>query len=950
MSPADRIRTGGRAALLAVVYYAAARLGLSLAFVNAQATAVWPPTGLAIAAFLLAGPAAWPGVWLGAFAANFAVSHAVLPSLLIACGNALEGWVAASLVRRFTGGAGALERAGGVFAFAGLAGLVATMVSATIGVLALLACGLEHWSRAGVVWLTWWMGDMGGALIFAPPILLWARDRTVRWRSWRVAEAGLLVLAVVVSGLVAFGPWRIGLPANAPATFLCLPALVWAAFRFGPRETATAVALLTLLAVGGTIRGLGSFGGLPEADALLLVQLCMIIDGLSAMVIAALVAAARGEAAADAVSASRQMQVMQSVLEGMAEGVIVTDRERRHLVINREAQRILGIEVPALPVAEEELARQYGPARAYLGDGVTPLTAERSPGARAWLGETVRDEEFLVYYRNRPDGLWVSTSAKPLRDASGTIVRIVSVFRDVTARHRGELQFRGLLEAAPDGMVIVDQEGRIVLVNRQAERMFGWTKEELLGEPVERLLPERFRRGHEDHRRAFATDPHTRPMGAGLELFARRKDGTEFPCEISLSPLEAEGGRLITAAIRDITERKRVHDELRNRTEMSESLLDAQDDLDEGVAVVDARTHRFLRVNAAFCRIYGYTEAELLAMATSLEVLAPEEREVLLTRREQRRTGGAPDHFETTGLRKGGRRIRVEVAVKTLVNPDGSGRQFAIVRDVTERKRLEEVQREKERAEAASLAKSRFLATVSHELRTPLTAIIGFAKLLLRDAEDGPDHGARPYLERILDNGKSLLGEINDLLDLAKIEAGRMVVVPGPVELAPFLRELAGSFEWQARAKGLELRVEAGPGLPVLQADAGKLRRLLANLVGNALKFTDRGSVVVRADAEPRGVRIAVTDTGIGIPLEMQTLIFEPFEQVDQGQARRFEGSGLGLAICRSLADLLGARLEVDSRPGRGSTFTVRLPAEFPVGTARAGDGHTEGGTTHERA
>ena len=382
-----------------------------------------------------------------------------------------------------------------------------------------------------------------------------------------------------------------------------------------------------------------------------------------------------------------------------------------------------------------------------------------------------------------------------------TVVAVIGAMRAATADVRrlnetlriSEGKFRGLLELAPDAMVIVDEQRRITLINAQTEALFGYRRAELLGRPIEMLIRERHHGTYPAQLAAFMINPWVGPLRPMIDLLGVRKDGTEFPIEVSLGPLKTEAGILVSNAIRDVTERRQIE------TRLAE----------------------------------------------------------------------------------------------------------------------------------ASKAKSDFLASMSHELRTPLNAIMGFSEMI-RDAVIGPvDVRYREYGGDIHESGRHLQNIINDILDISKVESGRLELRDETVSIGETAEACRRTIAAMAEAAGVSLSLDISGALPRIRSDQVRFQQILLNLMSNAVKFTPAGGrVSVSASIEADGAVIAVEDSGIGMKAEDIAIALEPFRQIDGPLSRRFDGTGLGLPLAKALVELHGGRLEIQSAPAAGTLVRIRLPLE----------------------
>ena len=484
-----------------------------------------------------------------------------------------------------------------------------------------------------------------------------------------------------------------------------------------------------------------------------------------------------------------------------------------------------------------------------------------------------------------------------------------------------------LVESAPNGMLMTNQEGVLTMVNGQIERWFGYDRHELLGQPVELLLPERFRAQHPAHRAGFYNNPQARVMGVGRDVLGRRKDGSEFAVEIGLSLIKTTQGMQVLAAIVDISARKQAERKLAAQDTLLRQFIKHSP---AAIAMLD-RDLRYLQVSDRWLSDY-HLSCEGIIGLRHYDVF-PDIPDRWRAIHQRVLAGHVESCDEDPFLRADGSTDWLQWECRPWYSAEGEIGGLIMLTQVITRRKVAELKLAEahERSLAATRAKSEFLATMSHEIRTPMNAISGMAELL-QETPLTPEQAN--YVGRFSRAAASLMNLLNSILDLSKIEAGYMTLESVPFdihELADTVTELMGG---KALAKQLEFLVFIHPDVPPwVLGDPTRLNQVLVNLVDNAIKFTESGTItlkVERADEPPgsHALRFSVSDTGIGIPPEKLQAIFEPFTQVDSTTTRKHGGTGLGLNISHRLVDMMGGHLTVDSTLNVGSTFSfiVQLP------------------------
>jgi len=893
--------------ILTVVYFIAGKLGLMLASLHASASPVWPPAGIALAALLVFGYRVWPAIFVGAFLVNVTTAGNVATSLAVASGNTLEAVCGAWLVNRFAGGTTVFDRPQGVFKFA-LAAVVSTIISPAFGVTSLALAGFADWTNYGAIWLTWWLGDTTGDLLIAPLIILWSIASKRRWNRREAVEAGILLLLLFVLSEAVFGGWLTISARNYPIGFISGPIVIWTAFRFTQRETATGIFILSAIAIWGTLHGFGPFVGETENQSLLALQSWTAVLTITAMALAAGMAERRRAEAALRESEARinlaanaanlglwlwnipgdELWVTEKwrKLFGFADSepmkfdrllqvVHPGDRERMKQLVQHMFEHggqyeseyrirrpdgstrwILGhgsVELdergkPAFArgvsrditkrkIAEEELRESEARFRT-VADSAPVLIWMSGPDKlctffnKGWLDFTGRTMEqelgkgwtegvhaddldhclevyensfnarqpFTMEYRlRRNDGeyRWVLDNGIPRFAHDGAFLGYIGSCIGITERKLAEEKFRLVIDAAPNAMIMVDSAGVISFANAPAATVFGYSLSELIGRHIETLIPERFRDQHVGYRKGFLSQPSSRAMGAGRDLFGRRKDGSEFPVEVGLNPIHTTEGLFVLASVIDITARK---------------------------------------------------QAEL-------------ERE----------------------------RQNMELARVGRV---------AVMGEL-----------------AASLA---------HEVNNPIGAIVANASAgerLLAAGKIGTEEMTELLADIVADGRRAgeIIRGIRNMV--RKGEARRSVI-----QIDDTIHDLLRIVRTEALGRDIKVTAEVDSDVGQVWGDPVQLLQVFLNLAINGLEAmtalpSNARCLVIRADRNENGdVLVSVRDSGPGFPSGLAEQLFEPFFST------KAEGTGMGLAIARSIIEAHGGTISAENFDGGGACFTVRLP------------------------
>ncbi|MDP3814767.1 MAG: PAS domain S-box protein [Pseudomonas sp.] len=619
----------------------------------------------------------------------------------------------------------------------------------------------------------------------------------------------------------------------------------------------------------------------------------------------------------DRVRLEEQLREQQTYLRGLIEssvdGLITVDPEGFITDVNEQMCRMAGY-------AREELIGS--PFKQYFTE---PERADS--GVKRTLAEGVVTNYELVLRHKAGRKATVSFNASVFRGADGRMQGIFASARDISEQARLQTQLaeqqaynRSLIEASADALFAIAPDGIVTDVNEEATRVTGYSRKHLVNSP----FPEYFTEPEQARLGVQQTLSEGRVLGYELVLITRqgRRIAVSFNAGVFT---DAAGLALgILAAARDISGQKQLEQQLRDQQFYSRSLIESNID-----ALMTTDSLGIITdINQQMAALTGNNRDELIGTAFKNYFTDPARAEegIRLVLRE-----GKVTNYELTARAKDGKETVVSYNATTFNDRDGKLQGvFAAARDVTERKRFEQTLQEKNlELENASLAKDRFLASMSHELRTPLNAIIGFTGTLLMKLP-GPLTGDQDrQLSTIQSSAKHLLSLINDLLDLAKIESGKVEINLQRISCQSVIEEVASSLRPLAENKGLAFELNMPAADIALLTDRRALSQIVINLTNNAIKYSEQGQVCIsltRRRANGQGyVEIQVADSGVGIRDEDQAKLFQAFTQLDSSSTRRYEGTGLGLHLSQKLSDLIGGRVSFRSEFGKGSTFTLTL-------------------------
>ena len=959
-----------------ICYGAFARVCLGLGTIGGTASPFWLPSGLVISLPLVFGFRALPGIFLSQFL--FSATFEPGPEwkhLMLALGNVLEGATVGYVAPKMMHGQNPLASIRNFGSFFTAAGM-GCIFNALLGSYALWLAGLIPFSALDNVMLNWGIGDLGGALIIAPLFFAWKSLEIKEWEGYRQFEyLGLLLITCGISYIVFLGKLAFF---TAPLAFILLPLLLWSALRFGAKSCSLLNALMMMIVIWGTTHGQGPFATQSAFQSLLLLQAFTSVIILSSWVTLfvaqdrrSLINKLAHEAESlEALIVQRTQQLSQELserkqteaqlkesearfrglFEQAAVGVAQVETLTGHFVrVNPAYSKILGYSI-------EEIVQLDFQTITHPDDLMRDVTNVQ----RLRAGEVAQYEVEKRYLRKDGKVVWVSLTVSPLWSEGESPTYHIAIVQDITARKvteakfiDSEARFRTLFESSHDALMLSNEQGYFQC-NQAAFSLFSCQQpEHMLGKwPIDFSPP--FQPGDSDSKVLYQqqVDAALQGNATPFEWLHRKLNGDEFPAEVRLSAVVLDGKPALYAVVRDISERKAAQQKLEDS---EQRLRMATIAASIGVWEFDFVSNKLYWSPEIFAILKLPVCEPSLTLLESIE--HPEDQ----GKREAAMHHAIVSHTPYFAQY----RIIIDGEIKWVedygtIQYSLAGqphRVIGLAQDITERKRTEfeirkinaeleervtertaelaainkELLQAKLAAESANIAKSTFLSNMSHEIRTPMNAVLGYAELL-KSRSDNLTASQKDKLDKITDASEHLLSILNDVLDISKIEAGKLQLESVVFDCGELIDRVANLIKDSINAKGLFFANHVGNSAHPVFGDPTRLSQMLLNYLSNAVKFTDKGGITLRKTVVEETdydllTRFEVEDTGKGISIEDQARLFTAFEQADNSITRKHGGTGLGLAITKQLAELMGGAVGVVSVPEQGSIFwfTIRL-------------------------
>ena len=880
-----------------LVYIAGGKFGLSLASVNPSATAIWPPTGIALASLLIFGYRVLPAIFLGAFFVNITTTGGVVTSLFIAGGNSLEAFVGAFLIKRFANGVGVFEHVGNIYKYI-VAAILSTALSADVGVLTLIFGHLTSVKDFWSVWVTWWLGDIGGSLIVAPLLLVWAEHPRIHFN----VRGMIHFLAAFVSTIVITHFVFIGV---IPYVYLCIPLGVWIAFWFGRRGATVTTVVVAAIAIAYTLNGTGPF--IREAtinQSLILLQMFLSIFSLTNLTFAATVLEFRKS---ESVVASQEKR-FQSLLEKSFDAFVLIDPTSKIGYASPSVKRLLGY-------TPEELVGTIGFNLVVEED--RPKTMKELASLVLKPGGTVTIE----YRTQRKDKqiIWIeATGTNLLLDPK--VNAIVVNFRDITEKKyheeevkNNEKRFRSLVENTGEGIALIDKNGKIIYTTATVTELLGYSQEEYEKKDPASVMHPDDRATVQEQSKKILNKPGS---SVSLQYRVKHKNGTYRWFDVlATNLLDDEAVHAYVIKFRDITDQKNIQEEVRKEKIEDEAMLGS---IGDGIIATDNKGV-ITMINKRGTDMLGWTEKELVGQNIATVIPLEDELGARLKVDERPVTKvlslGKPIITSSTifYVRKDGTKFPVHFTITPIILDKQILGAIEVFHDITQEK-------------AVDKAKSEFVSVASHQLRTPLATINWYLEELIKNAANMTDKQTS-YLKEVYSASKRMVDLINALLNASRLELGTFIVEPGSVQIPDVIKEVLKDLKPKIEQKHIKITEKYDAKLPAMNADPKLLTIIVQNLLGNALKYTkDSDTIFVTVTHTKEEFQLSVAEHGYGIPKSQQEKIFTKLFRADNARQMEPEGTGLGLYIVHTIVTTTGGKIWFESEENKGTTFYVSFP------------------------